>query len=79
MAGAHGPLREDPAIEKFNTQREQHYLRFKWTPQNVRIVLWGGLIFPVAVYTVASVTDKRWKWWGTRKSEKLSVAVPDSE
>ncbi|ESK88406.1 hypothetical protein Moror_14728 [Moniliophthora roreri MCA 2997] len=76
----HGALREDPAIEKFNTWREQHYLRFRWTRQNARIVVWAGLIVPVAMYVGIVQAQEKTKWWGARKTEKLVVSnKPESE
>ncbi|EEB89558.1 hypothetical protein MPER_12328, partial [Moniliophthora perniciosa FA553] len=67
-------LSEDPAVEKFNAWREQHYLRFRWTRQNARIVVWAGLIVPVATYVGVAQAQENWKWWGARKTERLTVS-----
>ncbi|KAE9406482.1 hypothetical protein BT96DRAFT_987621 [Gymnopus androsaceus JB14] len=45
MAGHHGPLKTDPAVENANIWREQHYLRFRWTPANARAAILGVVVF----------------------------------
>ncbi|KAK0210529.1 hypothetical protein DFS33DRAFT_1293777 [Desarmillaria ectypa] len=73
MAG-HGPYKFiDPAVERFDRYRETNYLRFRWTPSNIRAGVLAGIVFPTAIYLLASSTDSRWKWTGTLKTESLSI------
>jgi len=67
-----GPVKVDPAIERFNTMRETTYLRFRWTPRTVRTTLLGFVVFPAAVYYLADKYYLHWDFTAKRKGEPLS-------
>ncbi|KAK7466908.1 hypothetical protein VKT23_003972 [Stygiomarasmius scandens] len=71
---AHGPFKPDPAVENFNTWREQHYLRFRWTRPNVKAAVLGFVVAPVAIYTIVSVSTNRWNWNAKLKDSGLSTS-----
>ncbi|KAF7777460.1 hypothetical protein Agabi119p4_3532 [Agaricus bisporus var. burnettii] len=70
---AHGPLKEDPAINRFNTMRESAYLRFRWTPTTVRTTMLGFVLVPLAIYYIADRHDARWDWTAKRRGESLAI------
>ncbi|KAJ3843732.1 hypothetical protein F5878DRAFT_656496 [Lentinula raphanica] len=73
MAGGHhGSYKPDPAVENFNLWREQNYLRFRWTPANVRAAILGVVVFPTALYTVVNLTTSRWFWNAKLKDQPLA-------
>ncbi|KAJ3770993.1 hypothetical protein FB446DRAFT_742091 [Lentinula raphanica] len=73
MAGGHhGSYKPDPAVENFNLWREQNYLRFRWTPANVRAAILGVVVFPTALYTVVNFTTSRWFWNAKLKDQPLA-------
>ncbi|THU99379.1 hypothetical protein K435DRAFT_388534 [Dendrothele bispora CBS 962.96] len=69
---AHGSFKPDPAVENFNTWREQHYLRFRWTRPNVKVAILGFIVAPVTLYAITHATTDRWAWNGKLKDSTLS-------
>ncbi|KJA27253.1 hypothetical protein HYPSUDRAFT_212884 [Hypholoma sublateritium FD-334 SS-4] len=69
----HGPLKVDPAIERFNTMREEAYLHFRWTNRTVRTAVIGFLVVPATMYYIASTSNQRWDWTGKLKGESLNA------
>lgn len=41
------------------TQRETHYMRFKWTPANFRLFATFVIVVPTALYTLSAYSDVR--------------------
>ncbi|EIN07566.1 hypothetical protein PUNSTDRAFT_135092 [Punctularia strigosozonata HHB-11173 SS5] len=81
MAG-HGPptLRHDPAIDRWNSMRENVYLHYKWTPRATRTVLIGAVVIPTLLYYTLSNQDTKWQWTAKRKGESLArVSTPEAE
>ncbi|KAG8941774.1 hypothetical protein FRC04_004091 [Tulasnella sp. 424] len=79
MAGGHGALKTDPALERWNLMRENVYMHFKFTPSVTRKVLfWAGVV-PVAAFYMAANQDYKWDWAGKTKNESLyRVPSPSS-
>ncbi|PPQ89077.1 hypothetical protein CVT25_006449 [Psilocybe cyanescens] len=75
----HGPLKIDPAIERFNTMREEAYLNFRWTRRTIRTGILGFIVVPVAVYYLADQYNLRYSWAGTLKGEPLSIKARASQ
>ncbi|EPQ58482.1 hypothetical protein GLOTRDRAFT_126980 [Gloeophyllum trabeum ATCC 11539] len=73
MAGGHEMVKHDPAIEKWNSMRENAYKHFRFTPRNTFIALVGVVIVPGAVLYLASQTDNKWNFNGKRKGESLRI------
>ncbi|KAI0340192.1 hypothetical protein BDW22DRAFT_1486445 [Trametopsis cervina] len=72
MAGGHGgPVRLDPAIERWNSMRENVYKHFRFTPKTTIQSILGLVVIPGIVYYVAASTDLKYKWNGRRKGESL--------
>jgi len=61
----------DPAVERWNKMREDAYKNFKWNNRTARTALIGMVVIPGVVYYIASKTDGRYNWAGTRKGENL--------
>ncbi|KAF8906059.1 hypothetical protein CPB84DRAFT_1960229 [Gymnopilus junonius] len=68
----HGPVRIDPAIERFNNMREEAYLHFRWTPRTVRTALWGFIIVPTTIFYIAKTYNMKWDFSGRLKGEPLT-------
>ncbi|KAF9451220.1 hypothetical protein P691DRAFT_757500 [Macrolepiota fuliginosa MF-IS2] len=75
----HGSIKEDPAIERFNTMRETSYLRFKWTPATVRTALLGFIVVPSAIYYFADKYHVRWDWVGRRRGQPLDTVAAKAQ
>ncbi|KAF9002034.1 hypothetical protein BDQ17DRAFT_1357966 [Cyathus striatus] len=73
MGHGHGPLKVDPAIERFDIMRENAYLHFRWTPRTVKTAIFGFIVFPVATYYIADRYYRHWNWVGKLKGESLTV------
>jgi hypothetical protein len=69
----HGCVKNDPAIDRFNTMRENAYLNFRWTRRTMRTAFIGFVVAPVAVYYVASAFHLRWDWAGKLKGQSLAA------
>ncbi|KAF8964647.1 hypothetical protein BDZ97DRAFT_875186 [Flammula alnicola] len=67
-----GPVKIDPAIERFNNMREEVYLNFRWTNRTVRTALLGFVVVPAAIYYVADTYYQRWDFTGKLKGEPLA-------
>jgi len=72
----HGPVKIDPAVERFNTMREEAYLHFRWTRRTVRTALLGFVIVPAAVFYIAERYHLRWDFSGKLKGEPLATGPP---
>ncbi|TFK42870.1 hypothetical protein BDQ12DRAFT_676922 [Crucibulum laeve] len=72
----HGPVKIDPAIERFNRMREEAYMNFKWTQRTSRTALWGFIIIPGALFYFANNYHLRWNWVGKRRGESLDATTP---
>ncbi|KAF9066853.1 hypothetical protein BDP27DRAFT_1423453 [Rhodocollybia butyracea] len=70
MAG--GVLKTEKAIENHNIWREQHYLRFRWTPASVKTAVVAFIVFPTALYTAISYSSNRWTWNAKLKDQPLA-------
>ncbi|KAG9013020.1 hypothetical protein FRB94_004413 [Tulasnella sp. JGI-2019a] len=71
MAGDHGALKPDPALERWNLMREDVYKHFKFTPSVTRkVILWAAIV-PVTAWAIASQQDYKWDWAGKGKTESL--------
>ncbi|KAI0702330.1 hypothetical protein BC835DRAFT_1411154 [Cytidiella melzeri] len=74
MAGGHGgPVRIDPALERWNSMRENVYKSFRFTPKATVQVFVGLVAFPALIYYAAASTDLKYKWTGRRKGESLTA------
>ncbi|TFK72556.1 hypothetical protein BDN72DRAFT_894717 [Pluteus cervinus] len=71
----HGPVKEDPAVERFNQMREEAYLKFRWTRRTVRTAVLGFIIVPGTLYFLASRYNTRYDWVGRRRGEPLTVGA----
>ncbi|KAL9714895.1 hypothetical protein Ac2012v2_001555 [Leucoagaricus gongylophorus] len=67
----HGPIKEDPAVERFNTFRETAYMRFRWTTATARTAFLGFIGVPLAVYYIADKYHTRWDWVGKRRGQLI--------
>ncbi|KAF8634361.1 hypothetical protein AX15_000972 [Amanita polypyramis BW_CC] len=72
--GAHGTVKIDPAIERFNRMREEAYKHFKWTRTTVRTTVLGFIVVPGILYYLAGTGYRRWDWVARRKGEPLDVS-----
>ncbi|KAI0073404.1 hypothetical protein K474DRAFT_1710738 [Panus rudis PR-1116 ss-1] len=70
-------MRKDPAIERWNTMREDVYKYFRWTPRTTITAVIGLGVVPGLIYYLASKEDYKWNWHGKRKGETL-LASPSS-
>ncbi|PPQ66841.1 hypothetical protein CVT26_009620 [Gymnopilus dilepis] len=75
----HGPVKTDPAIERFNTMREEAYLHFRWTRRTVRTALWGFVLVPVSLFYISKTYNMRWDFSGRRKGEPLTIGASRSD
>jgi hypothetical protein len=75
----HGPLKIDPAIERFNTMREDAYLNFRWTNRTVRTAVLGVIVVPAAVYYLADRYYQRFDWAGRPKGQSILVTAPQPQ
>ncbi|KIK63866.1 hypothetical protein GYMLUDRAFT_241756 [Collybiopsis luxurians FD-317 M1] len=66
------PFKPDAAVENSNLWREQHYLRFRWTPKTARAAILGVVVFPIAVYSAVNYTTSRWSWNAKLKGQSLA-------
>lgn len=69
MAG-HGYTKRDVAIDRWNFVREDAFRHFRFTNRATLQVM-GLLSVPVAIYYLASVTDRTLDWRGKAKGESL--------
>ncbi|OCH95237.1 hypothetical protein OBBRIDRAFT_745853 [Obba rivulosa] len=69
--GGHGFVRIDPAIERWIQMRGDTYKHFRWTPRTTLIGIYGLILFPGLIYTIASTEYIKWDWVGKRKGESL--------
>ncbi|PFH47057.1 hypothetical protein AMATHDRAFT_7128 [Amanita thiersii Skay4041] len=72
--GAHGAVKQDPAIERFNRMREEAYKNFRWTRGTVRTALLGFVLFPGTLYYLSRMNHTRWDWVARRKNESLEAS-----
>ncbi|EUC67304.1 transmembrane protein, putative, partial [Rhizoctonia solani AG-3 Rhs1AP] len=71
MAGDHGALKIDPAIERWAAMRDNLWKGFRMTPYAApRVTLWLGVV-PLALGALATVLDTKIDWNGKRKGESL--------
>ncbi|EIM90510.1 uncharacterized protein STEHIDRAFT_154326 [Stereum hirsutum FP-91666 SS1] len=70
MAG-HGYVKHDPAVERWNSMRENVWRYFKFTRQTTKVSLIGLVIFPGAIYLTSTLSIGKWDWKGRRKDETL--------
>jgi len=73
MAG-HGYVKTDPAIERWNTMREEAFHRFRFTARNTRIALVALVLIPGSMYYFASTKHLAWDWTAKKKGEPLGKA-----
>ncbi|EAU88126.1 hypothetical protein CC1G_03798 [Coprinopsis cinerea okayama7 len=66
-------FRHDPAIDRFNSMRENAYLNFRWTRKTVTTAVIGFIVVPVAIYYGTVASTNRWNWNGKRKGEPLAI------
>ncbi|GJF00769.1 hypothetical protein PsYK624_170700 [Phanerochaete sordida] len=75
MAGGHdGPVKLDPAIERWNHMREAVYKHFRYTRSTTIISVLGLAVFPGLIYYTCTLTDLKWKYGGKRKGEPLAAS-----
>lgn len=71
MAGDHGTIKIDPAIERWGVMRDNLWRGFRMTPYATRkVVLWLGVV-PLSVGVLALTLDRKIEWRGKRKGESL--------
>ncbi|GBE82597.1 predicted protein [Sparassis crispa] len=75
MAG-HGYTKHDPAIERWNSMRENAYKHFRFTPRTTWQSVCGLLLVPGAVLYLAAHEDCKWSWMGKLKNESLARVQP---
>lgn len=51
-------LKNDPAIDKWATMRENTVKHFKWTPRTTRKAVMWGVLVPFAIYEYAVIEAK---------------------
>ncbi|KAK2460531.1 hypothetical protein APHAL10511_007001 [Amanita phalloides] len=73
--GAHGAVKPDPAIERFNRMREEAYKNFGWTRKTVRTAVLGFIVVPGILYYLSNTGYRRWDWIARRKEEPLDVST----
>jgi len=76
MAGGHGALRPDPALERWNTMRENVYMHFRWTPSVARKVFFWAAVVPIGAYYFSANQDYKWDWAGKTKTESILRVAP---
>ncbi|KAF9036777.1 hypothetical protein BJ165DRAFT_1532874 [Panaeolus papilionaceus] len=67
----HGPVKIDPAIERFSRMREDAYLGFRWTRRTTRTFALGVLVVPAAIYYLADNYTGKYSFAGKLKGESL--------
>ncbi|KAJ1310136.1 hypothetical protein OPQ81_006881 [Rhizoctonia solani] len=78
MAGDHGTLKIDPAIERWGAMRDNLWKGFRMTPYAApRVTLWLGVV-PLALGALATVLDTKIQWAGKRKGESLFGESPEA-
>ncbi|KII88784.1 hypothetical protein PLICRDRAFT_176325 [Plicaturopsis crispa FD-325 SS-3] len=75
---AHGYVKHDPAIERWNIMREDVFRHFRFTSRTTWVTMCGVFIVPGAFYLIASSNDRKWNWRGALKGESLA-SKPASE
>ncbi|PAV24393.1 transmembrane [Pyrrhoderma noxium] len=73
MAGDHGVLKHDPAIERWNKMREDVYKNFRWTKATTRTAVLSMIVIPALTVYIAANQDTKWSWAGKRKGESLAT------
>ncbi|KAF8610809.1 hypothetical protein BDV93DRAFT_550592 [Ceratobasidium sp. AG-I] len=76
MAGDHGGLKIDPAIERWGAMRDNLWRGFRMTPYAARkVTIWLGVV-PLSVGLMATFLDTKINWAGKRKGESLLRKAP---
>ncbi|KAG8745301.1 hypothetical protein FRC10_008317 [Ceratobasidium sp. 414] len=71
MAGDHGTIKIDPAIERWGAMRDNLWRGFRMTPYAARkVTLWLGIV-PLSVGILALTLDRKIDWRAKRKGESL--------
>jgi len=73
---AHGYVKKDPAIERWNLMREDVYKHFRFTSRASWISLTGLVFVPGALLWLSAQQDLKWNWVGKRKGESLYTTPP---
>jgi len=77
MAGDHGALKHDPAIERWAAMRDDVYRHFRFTRRNTPKVVFWGLAVPAGVIYLAFLQDAKWDWRGKLKGQSLLRNQPE--
>ncbi|QRV86509.1 hypothetical protein RhiJN_28574 [Ceratobasidium sp. AG-Ba] len=76
MAGDHGTIKIDPAIERWGAMRDNLWRGFRMTPYATRkVAIWLGLV-PLSMGALALSLDRKVQWRATRKGESLLGSTP---
>ncbi|KAG8699790.1 hypothetical protein FRC09_006374 [Ceratobasidium sp. 395] len=71
MAGDHGTIKIDPAIERWGAMRDNLWQGFRMTPYAARkVAIWLGVV-PLSMGLIALTLDRKIEWKAKRKGESL--------
>ncbi|KAF8710414.1 Nadh ubiquinone oxidoreductase, partial [Rhizoctonia solani] len=78
MAGDHGTIKIDPAIERWGAMRDNLWKGFRMTPYAApRVILWLGAV-PLGLLALSGGLDTKIQWAGKRKGESLFTKAPEA-
>ncbi|PPQ72492.1 hypothetical protein CVT24_003255 [Panaeolus cyanescens] len=69
----HGPVKIDPAIERFSRMREDAYIGFRWTRRTTRTFALGFIVAPAIIYYLADTYTHKWDFRGKLKGQPLDI------
>ncbi|KAH8595566.1 NADH:ubiquinone oxidoreductase 6.6kD subunit [Bisporella sp. PMI_857] len=72
MAGHHNlPLKQDPALAKFNAVYVNRHKYFRWTGRTARITFAYMVAFPALITYISYTQDGKYDYRGKRKGDSL--------
>jgi len=71
MAGDHGVLKVDPAIERWAEMRANQYKHFAWSRRSTRLGLFFGVFVPVGLAWLAFKTNNKWDFAAAQTKEDM--------
>ncbi|THH14334.1 hypothetical protein EW146_g5982 [Bondarzewia mesenterica] len=75
---AHGYVKHDPAVDRWNRMREDVYKHFRFTTKASLISLAGMVLIPAGLLWFTAQQDRKWQFPGKRKNESLYRIPPPS-
>ncbi|KZP24828.1 hypothetical protein FIBSPDRAFT_1041942 [Athelia psychrophila] len=67
----HGYVKTDPAIERWNTMREEAFYRFRFNSRTTKITMVALVLIPGSLFYFCNTKHLKWDWTAKRKGEPL--------